>query len=96
MELTEIQIGSFALRSLVSFTFQSSFAKRSRTDLPQLQYIDVGFNAISSGDCRYPFNGKHVSSSIRSNKKSKRSFVLQSGDWSEVANRSPETVFDFV
>ena len=79
-ELTEIQIGSFALRSLVTFSFQGSFAQRSPEDLPQLQYIDVGFNAVSSGDCRYPFNGKHVSSSIRSNKKSKRSFVLQSGD----------------
>lgn len=94
--LTEIQIGSFALRSLVSFAFQGSLAQWSQADLPQLQYIDVGFNAVSSGDCRYPFNGKHVSSAVRSNKKNKRSFVLQSGRGSEVANRSPEAVFDSV
>lgn len=44
--LERIQVGRFSCSSIVTFSLRS---------LPRLEYVDIGLNAFSAGDCRFPF-----------------------------------------
>ena len=44
--LSRIQFGKGSCSSVLTFALRS---------LPRLEYVDVGLNAFSAGDCRFPF-----------------------------------------
>ncbi|KNB46553.1 hypothetical protein JH06_0085 [Blastocystis sp. subtype 4] len=67
----ELQVNQFALSSILKLVLKGF-------NLCHLQYIDLSFNSLSTGDCRYPYNGNHVSSNIKQYKKLFKSLSLQS------------------
>lgn len=62
-QLTSVQFGRSSCSSVVVFSLQK---------LPRLQYIDIGLNAFSMGDCRFPFSMEHVSAHSSSYKKQRK------------------------
>lgn len=79
-KVRELQVNQFALSSILKLVLKgfAHFNLAILIELSHLQYIDLSFNSLSTGDCRYPYNGNHISANIKHYKKLYKSLSIQS------------------